>query len=195
MTEFTKHLETYLNYWFKDFEEPAIKKRWGNTDEAQSFLEKYWLSENEFIECWKQRQDSLFVSGKELPEMIFQSNYLIDACLGVSLFTKDTFQKLQSVMKIIGEKSFVVIQHTQDYTMGEPMFRLKFPITITWEELLKGNYISSVLLTMQYNQYFVFGESASWAKYAATDQLYPIDFYAFEERHKSIFEQIIDRSK
>ena len=46
-------------------------------------------------------------------------------------------------MQEVGEEYFVVIQHSQDFTEGEPMFRMKFPVNISWEELTKRKlYIS-----------------------------------------------------
>lgn len=70
----------------------------------------------------------------------------------------------------------------QEFTDGEPMFRMKFPVNITWEELTSGNYISAVLLEMSYNEYFVFGNSGSYGKYSANDYEHPMDMNSLEDK-------------
>ena len=83
------------------------------------------------------------------------------ALRGGNLFVEEDFLQLQKAMQEVGEEYFVIIQHSQEFTDGEPMFRMKFPVNITWEELTSGNYISAVLLEMSYNEYFVFGKSGN----------------------------------
>ncbi|HEV2830341.1 MAG TPA: hypothetical protein VGW31_00045, partial [Hanamia sp.] len=80
-------------------------------------------------------------------------------------------------------------------TEGEPMFRMKFPVNITWKELTSGNYISAVLLEMGYNAYFVFSGSGNWGKYSANDYDYPLDIIGFKPELAPIFQEYFKQPK
>lgn len=117
------------------------------------------------------------------------------AAHGGSLFAREDFEQLQRAVLAVGETEIVVIQNTQDFTSGEPMFRMKFPATITWEEMISGNYISAVLLEMCYNEYYVFGSQGNWGKYSATDHRYPVDIIGFAPEVASIFQAQFEHSE
>lgn len=91
------------------------------------------------------------------------------------------FKQLQKAMLAVGDSHFVVIQTSQDFAEGEPMFRMKFPVGISWGELMSGNYISAVLFEMNCNEYVVFGNSGKIGKYAASDQNHPQDIIGFKQ--------------
>ncbi|PJD94825.1 MAG: hypothetical protein CK425_10575 [Parachlamydia sp.] len=115
--------------------------------------------------------------------------------MGGCLFHQDDFEQLQSAIQCTNDTYFVVIQNTQDFTQGEPMFKMKFPVNISWEELISGNYISSVLFEMNYNEYFVFGSSGKWGKYSATEHEYPLDLIGFKPEYSTIFNEKFRQSK
>ncbi|MEA1786482.1 hypothetical protein U1E44_10300 [Arenibacter sp. GZD96] len=187
MIEYIRHIEEYLNYWYSSFSKLVPESEWGNQKLAEEYLQKYWLTENEYQNIWKPIQDKIFIQQKGLPDLIFTSNYKMIPLIGGCLFVKEDFEQLQKVIKNIGETHFVIIQNTQDFTEGEPMFRMKFPIDITWEELISGNYISAVLFEMHYNEYFVFGASAKWGKYSATEYEHPLDILGFNPEYDTVF--------
>ncbi|MGK6353487.1 hypothetical protein [Parapedobacter sp. DT-150] len=107
---------------------------------------------------------------------------------GGCLFVEKDFKQLQKAMQQIGERYFIVVQNTQEYTNDEPMFRMKFPVDIMWEELISGNYISAVLIEMSMNEYFVFGESGKWGKYSANDYERPLDIIGFKSELAPVFQ-------
>lgn len=108
---------------------------------------------------------------------------------------EEDFLQFQKAMQKVGDEFFVIIQNSQDFTEGEPMFRMKFPASITWEKLISGNYISAVLLEMNYNEYFVFGSKGNWGKYSANDYENPLDIIGFKSELAHIFQEHLKQPK
>ncbi|MCZ2101158.1 MAG: hypothetical protein LC107_06440 [Chitinophagales bacterium] len=191
-----KHLEYYTeNYWFSTSSTLVPSDQWEDKNLAEKYLRKYWLPEQEYLSLWKPIQDKVFVQGKSLPNLIYRPEFEMIALRGGCLFLEEDFLQLQKAMQEVGEEYFVIIQHSQEFMEGEPMFRMKFPVNITWEELTSGNYISAVLLEMSYNEYFVFGENGNWGKYSANDYEYPLDIIGFKPELAHIFQEYFKQPK
>jgi len=190
MIEYIRHIEEYSNYWHSSFSNLVSANEWGNKKIATEYLQKYWLPEEEYQQIWKPIQDKIFTQGS-LPNLVFTPEFEMIALRGGCLFVEEDFKQLQKAMQENGEEHFVIIQHSQDFTEGEPMFRMKFPVNITWEELTGGNYISAVLFEMSYNEYFVFGASGKWGKYSANDYDHPLDIIGFKPELASIFKLLL----
>lgn len=195
MIEYIRHIEEYLNYWQADFSKLVPSDQWGDKQLAEEYLQKYWLPEQEYLSIWKPIQDKIFIQDKSLPDLVYRSEFKMIALRGGCLFLEEDFKQLQKAMQEVDEEYFVIIQHSQDFTENEPMFRMKFPVDITWEELISGNYISAVLLEMSYNEYFVFGKSGNWSKYSANDYKYPLDIISFKPELAHVFQEYFRQSK
>jgi hypothetical protein len=189
MTEYNTHLNFFKVYAHMHFSKLVKEADWGNEQLAEKYLKKYWLSEQEYLRVWKPIQDEIFLKGTSLPNLVYQPDFDMFALRGGCLFVEEDFKQLQKAMQDIGEEYFVIIQHSQAFTEGEPMFRMKYPVNITWKELTSGNYISAVLLEMSYNEYFVFSASGDWGKYAANDYDYPVDLIGFKIELTQIFQR------
>lgn len=195
MIDFRSHLNFYKVYPHMHFSKLVKEKDWGNEGIAEKYLKKYWLPELEYLSAWKPIQDEIFVEGKSLPDLIYRPEFEMIVANGGCLFVEEDFKQLQKSMQEVGEEHFVIIQHSQDFTDGEPMFRMKFPVTITWEELTSGNYISAVLLEMSLNEYYIFGASRNWGKYSANDYDRPLDIIGFKPELASVFRKHFKQSK
>ncbi|MCB9309915.1 MAG: hypothetical protein H6567_07660 [Lewinellaceae bacterium] len=193
--EYSKHIEFYELYKWSGHSRLVPDLIWGNKKLAENYLQKYWLPEQEYLRIWKPIQGDIFIEGKSLPDKIYHTEFEIIASRGGCLFLEEDFLQLQKVMQEVGEEYFVVIQHSQDFTEGEPMFRMKFPVNISWEELTSGNYISAVLLEMSYNEYFVFGSKPTWGKYSANDYENPLDIIGFKPELAHIFQEYFKQAK
>lgn len=102
------------------------------------------------------------------------------------LFVEQELESLKKCLDKTGDDFFYIIQN--DFGNDELLtFRLKFPVTIAWGELISGNYISTVLFEMFHNDYFVFGDSLLWGKYCANDENTPIDIYGVKSSELSLF--------
>ena len=195
MIEYIRHIEEYFVYGHSSFSNLVPSENWGDKELAEKYLQKYWLTEQEYLSIWKPIQDSIFIQGKSLPDLIYNPQFVIIALMGGCLFLEEDFLQLQKALQEVGEEYFVIIQHSQAFTEGEPMFRMKFPVNITWEELTSGNYISAVLLEMSYNEYFVFGSKGSWGKYSANDYENPLDIIGFKPELAHIFQKYFMQQK
>lgn len=189
MIEYIKHIDEYSNYKHSSFSKLVPSNQWGNRELAEAFLQKYWLTERDYQRNWKPVQDKIFYPDEGLPHMIYLPEFKIIPLRGGCLFVEEDFKQLQNSMQQVGDRNFVIIQNSQEFTEGEPMFKMKFPVNITWDELVSGNYISAVLFEMSYNEYFVFGENGNWGKYAASDYEHPLDIIAFKPELSSFFQE------
>ena len=195
MIEYTRHIEEYLIYGHSSFSNLVPANEWGNKELAKKYLAKYWLPMEEYQRDWKPIQDKIFIQGNSLPDLIYSPDFKVVALMGGCLFLKEDFEQLQQALRKIGETHFVVIQNSQEFTDGEPVFRMKFPVSITWEELTSGNYISAVLFEMSYNEYFVFGASSNWGKYSANDYENPLDIIGFKPECSTVFKEQFEQSE
>lgn len=195
MKEFQEHLEVYKSHWYQHFSRLIPSHEWGNNQLATDYLTKYWLPEEEYLEIWKPIQNKVFVKDKTLPDLIYYSDFELIIMNGGSLFIETDFILLQKCMKYIGEDYFVVIQTNQDSINGESGFRMKFPVNITWNELISGNYISAILLEMPINEYCVFGSGGSFGKYSANDYEKPLDIIGFKNELSLTFKEHFKQSK
>lgn len=181
LKEYIEHLAYYQNYKHSSYSALVPSDQWGDQQKAKAYLEKYWLTAHEYSTVWKPIQDRVFVSKEQASICYFQPEFALIKLVGGCLFLEADFKKLQKAMLAVGDPHFVVIQTSQDFTEGEPMFRMKFPVGISWAELMSGNYISAVLFEMNCNEYAIFGNSGKIGKYAASDQNHPQDIIGYKQ--------------
>lgn len=186
MEEYTTNLEFYKVYAHEHFSRMVPEGQWGDHALAENYLRKYWLPEKEYLNAWKAAQDKVF-NNNIFPDMVFQPGYKWVPMRGGCLFIEEDFTLLQGALLEMGEEFFIVVQHRQDFLEGEPLFRMKFPANISWNELTSGNYISAVLLEMSFNTYYVFGSQGNWGKYSANDHDAPLDIIGFKPSLAPIF--------
>jgi hypothetical protein len=188
MIEFESILETYSLEGYSMYSHSIADARWGDKDEAYRYLSRFWLPLAEYSEKWKPIQDRIFIhQDSGLPERVFASNFELLATIGGCLFTCDDFRRLQACIRATGDKYLIVVENTFGGRIKEPTFRMKYPADITWEELNGGNFASSIMLEMPHKEYFVFGESAAWGRYAANDYEVPLDILGFESAYSDVF--------
>jgi hypothetical protein len=153
---------------------------WGNKELAEEYLERYWLSETEYQSTWRPIQRQIFVdSEKGLPDLVFVEGFEILAFRGGCLFDQEDFERFQRCFSAIGENHFVIIENTFGNREPKPTFRMKYPTGTEWKELVSGNFASSILFEMPHKEYFIFGNSGGWGKYAANDYKDPLDIVGF----------------
>lgn len=195
MREYDIHLMSYKQYAFMHFSKLVKEEDWGDVSLAESYLKKYWLSEQEYLTIWKPIQDKVFIQGRRFPDLLYYPEFEMIFSRGGCLFIEEDFNQLKKTMEEMGDKYFIVVQSTQEFTEGEPMFKMKFPVEITWNEMISGNYISAVLLEMSYNEYFVFSDSGSWGRYSANDFDYPLDVIGCKPELHKVFQKHFEQSK
>lgn len=196
MREYLKHLDYYSSEYYLLYSKYVPASLWGNKKIAEVYLDKYWLPEAEYKNFWKLIQNQIFLNQKQgLPAILFTKNYDLLALRGGVLFVEKRFKLLQECMRKTGDKYFVIIENSFGGKLKKPAFRMKYPINITWAELMSGNYISSVLFEMFHNEYFVFGDTGDWGKYVANDYERPLDIIGFKKEHEATFRKYFKVSK
>jgi hypothetical protein len=196
MKEYLPILDVYSLEGYEMYSSIIPASQWGNRQAAQSYLERYWLPAAEYELTWKQQQDRIFSNQEAgLPEMVFRPGYELQVARGGCLFVQEEFVRLQKCTQAIGEKFLFVIENTFGGRVKEPIFRMKFPVGIRWDELTCGNFASAILLEMPHKDYFVFGESGVWGKYVANDFEFPLDILGFKREVADAFRDKFRRSE
>ena len=196
MIEYKNHIDVFSlegSWWFSKL---TSETEWGNLPLAESYLKKYWLSEDEYYAKWRPIQERIFMgSDSSLPDLVFKENFEMVALRGGCLFLKEDFEQLQKCLLEVGEKYLIVVENTFGDQLGEPAFRMKYPAMISWEEITNGNFISSTIIEHPHKEYFVFGASGNWGKYSANDYENPLDIIGFKPECSTIFKEQFEQSE
>lgn len=188
MKKIQKILEFYALDGLHMYSKLITRKEWGNKALGKTYLEKYWLDDAEIDKIWKKRMDDIFINQQQgFPEMIFKNDMKTLIMNGGCLFDRNDFIQLQKCMLSIGEERFVVIENKFGDTTNAPALNFIFPSSIKWEEITSGNFVSSVLIESIHKEFFVFGESSNWGKYAANDYTSPVDIIGFKPEYSQLF--------
>jgi hypothetical protein len=174
---------------------------------SEEYLKKYWLNDGDWQSFWQPLKDKIFRSESTcLPDMMFKDDFALIALIGGVVFTEDDFKALQNCMLEAGDKWFVIVEnkYMQPVITGNDgkiiihlLLQFKFPVEITWDELLNGGLISMELFETSYKDFFVFGDSGKWGKYAANEYWdtsvdpagTPLDIIGFKPELAHIFQE------
>lgn len=157
---------------------------------AKNYLQKFYLSSDEYFGHWKKIEDSIFQNKEEgLAKKIIRDEFFYFFGRGGTLFEERDFNLLQECILKIGDKNLIIVQNDFGEKMESPILRMKFPADISWRELMSGNFISSLLFEMYFNEYFVYSESGLWGKYAANDYDFPLDIVCFKPEIADVFKK------
>lgn len=187
MNEYDEHLTRYEKYWMSGGSDYVSHEQWGDRALAESYLQKYWLPKAEYDKTWRSIQEKVFLQGVLYPEMVFRPGYEWLPLLGGCLYVQSDFEKQRKVMKELNEQYFVIVQVDSGTEADDPLFRMKYPATTTWDEMSSGNYISSVLLEREWDMYFVFGARGDWGMLVNGGYRDPAAFMVFRPELSDIF--------
>ncbi|SRR6266568_3953635 len=196
MKEYQSLLDKYSLEGYSMYSKTISRSEWGNKEVAEKYLDTYWLPQSEYENKWKWIQNEIFINQETgLPKLVFNNGYEILIRRGGCLFVEDELKKLQECVLNVGDEHFVVVENTFAGKLQEPAFRLKLPTRIEWKDLTSGNFISAIFVGMCHKEYFVFGASGSWGKYAANDFENPLDIIGFKSEYGSIFREKFEASE
>jgi hypothetical protein len=170
------------------------------------------LSEEAYVSHWQPIKNKIFDNKVHwLPGRIFLPEFKLMSFVGGFTFVEEDLLLLQACMRELGEQYFVVIENTAlsygDYKAykeekakipGKPL-KFKYPVDIKWEELDTGDLLSELMLSVVgRREFYVFGESGLWGKYAATncvcdisplEGLFPLDILGFKDVCAALFQE------
>lgn len=182
-------------------------------DISEVYLKEYWLNEEEWQSNWQLLKDKIFRKEATcLPDMLFKQDFTLLAFMGGVVFVEDDFKTLQKCMLEAGDEWFVIVenQHMQPKFKGndgetilDPLLRFKFPVEISWNELLNGGLLSMEVFQNACKEFFVFGDSGKWGKYAANEYWdtsvdpagTPLDIIGFKPELAPIFQEHFKQPK
>ena len=141
------------------------------------------------LEKWLPVQTKIFDNVSDsLRKMVFKDGLELLVLNGGCLFWKRGFETLQQCMINMGEESFVVIENKFDNRWDkEPSFNMKFPCSISWDELMGGDFISYILLDGLMKEFMVYGQSDKWGRYSACNFRSPVDVVGFRPVYRGLF--------
>lgn len=151
-------------------------------EQAKIYFEKYWLDEDEYFEKWRPIQDSIFDGkAKYLPDIMFNVGFELFPLVGGDIFVAERdFVILQDCMRLTGDENFVIAQNRNVVVGGgdlaeHPFTRFKYPVDISWAELMSGGIAGSEHFNNGCKDYFVFGDSGKWGRYVGNSYINPKD--------------------
>lgn len=170
---------------------------------SEQYLEKYWLTSAELLNFWIPIKNRIFCSdSKDLPDLMFNENFVLKAQRGGVLFTQPEYYAFQNCMKIAGDKYFVILENefVRDSDADFPHLRFKFSVDTTWEMLNNGNEhfpdISYETLYIMNKHFFVFGDNGMWGKYVASNYKdTPLDIIGFKPELATFFQEYFVQQK
>lgn len=191
------NIDNLLNYYNDEYYftyshlGDAELKRWGDAEVARIYLEKYFISPDNFQETWGSTQEELFdPATRNLDRLVFRKSTAVFPQIGGVALTSSSLKEIKLVMQEAGDKEFVLISSAESQNRSETLIlRMKYPITVSWEEVMSGGFISTVLFEMGHNDYFIFGKSGLWARYVANDYEIPIDLFSVDDSLVSAVKQ------
>lgn len=187
MNEYDEHLTRYEKYWMSGGSNYVSHEQWGDRALAESYLQKYWLPKAEYDKTWRSIQEKVFLPDVLYPEMVFRSGFHLMPVLGGCLYSRESFEHQRCALDRMNEQCFIVVQVGQGYDIDDPFFRMKYPSSLTWEEMMSGNYISSVIAEREFDDYYVFGERGDWGMFVNGGPYDTANILAFSSELTGIF--------
>ena len=147
-------------------------------DEADlTYIQRYWLTDEEFTDIWEKRLDSIFKRPVDYPDNIYMAGFDSLKLVGGQLFEKEEFEHLKQLMKYAGDKHFVICADWGHYPIHEveapdvPPVRLRYPSDVEWEQMNPDDGpISQLVFRDVVMDAFVFGDSGKWGLYSGGDR-------------------------
>lgn len=180
MSNIEKLVELYNSDKYWSYTNIFPEESWGNVSIARDFLQKYSLPDDEYDEIYC-RICNIYGCEMKFDKLLINNGYKIDEVVGGYLLLEEDIELLNKLCNKYDDKYYYIIESV-GYNQDMPIFRLKFPSDITWEELMSGNYISTVLFEMPYSEYFIIGQGDKWSKYADNESFPPASIY-LEKMH------------
>lgn len=162
-------LKKYSDRYYEEMFGLSKTKAIDGFSRASKFLSDFALSTESYLqECVPKMQKVYKSIGfnefdiRTSPAcMMFQPDFGATLHVSSPMFSEETWLLIQKICCACGDHFLYIIEESPE----DSAFQLKIPITASWERLQSGSYISTVLFSMPYNNYRIFGDSCSWGKW------------------------------
>ena len=150
------------------------------------FLEKYAIEDIVFKkECVPIMQNVFRTNVNEIFDLenmsindLFQFGIRKRIIVNSPLFDKDRYYVIQRIAKAFKDDYFFIIEDETCEKYSEMAFKLKIPVSLTWEELTEGGFVADVVFNMPQNNYYVFGNNGKWGRWCDYENPW-IDYEVF----------------
>jgi hypothetical protein len=159
---------------------------------SETYLKSFWLTHSQYVSRIQAMRCAIFKEGVFTPDAFaFNENFNSYETVGGVLFVKDDYVQLQQCLTKTEDKTIFVIEDfdtaNPPHTSGPP-FRMQYPKASTWQVIYPDEEgISYELFGRPVRNYFVFGDSGLWGKYAGSDWQDPVDIWAFSPEVEDVF--------
>jgi hypothetical protein len=173
-----------------------------NTDKKkiEEYMKKYWLNRQELNTTWLPIKNSVFTHDFHYPDQVFNTSFDTIISIGFFALAEDDLKQFQECIKVTGDKYFVLVEDYDEeidpvvvndgrdkYTQIST--RLKYPSDISWEEIKSGDWFSKEVFEGPVRDFFIFGDSGLWGKYAGNDQEYELDIIGYDKKYTDVFQE------
>jgi hypothetical protein len=157
----------------------------------EEYLEKYWLDKQEMNGVWLKIKNTIYnPMFKAFPDHVFNEYFDTIIRKGGCVLYQNELELMQSCMKAIGEQYLFIVEDYDEtnppHTSGPP-YRFKYPVDISWNSIISGAELSFLVFKMPERNYFVFGDSGQWGKYAGNDYESPLNIIGFNRKYADLF--------
>ena len=184
MKDYQPLLDKFAKGWASFFTGKVYS---GIPTQVEDYLATYWLDMQELNQVWIPIRNKVFPGGcLSFPDNMFPNDFNTMLRVGGSAIHSEEYLKcLQQCMEAAGDHFFVVIEdHIQkgdksSVLVGSdrtpwPAFRFKYPVSVSFKQIMNGEYLSEEVLRMGDRDYFIFGDTGSWGIYAGDDVLWSL---------------------
>lgn len=116
---------------------------------------------------------------------------------GSAIYSEEYYKCLQLCMEAAGDQYFVVVEdHADEHDRSSvyttcpdewQAFHFKYPVTVSYQQIMSGKYLSEEVMLMGSRDYFLYGDSGKWGIYAGDDVLYSLHIVGFQSNLSDVF--------
>lgn len=187
-----KCLGLYCDIFFHEFWgiNQQIKDEESLRLQAIDFLKQYSLNDLEYKDNCVPVMKKVFrcspemsfdVSMMSMSELI-EEGFEYFSYYSSPLFWKESYELIQKISRECGDNNIYIIEDESCEKESDVAFKIKIPVSKSWEDLSNGGFIADVLFNMPNHNYYVFGDSGKWGKWCDYDNRY-YDYETFCCKH------------
>jgi hypothetical protein len=197
-------LDKFANGWTSFF---TGRNYSGIPNEVEDYLATYWLDKQELDQIWTPIRKKIFPGEFwSFPDRMFPNDFRTIIKVGGSIvYSEEYYKCLQSCMEAAGDHYFIVVEdHADEHDRSSvyttcpyewPAFHFKYPVTVSYQQIMSGEYLSEEVMLMGDRDYFLYGDSGKWGIYAGDDVLWSLHIVGFQRELSDVFARYISSDK
>jgi hypothetical protein len=198
-------LDKFADGWTSFF---TGKEYSGIPAEIENYFAHYWLDKLELDQIWTPIRKKIFPGEIcSFPDHMFPTDFgTILRVGGSAIYSEKYYKCLQSCMEVAGDHNFVVVEdHADEHDRSSvyttvpsdwwQAMHFKYPVTVSYQQIMRGEYLSEELMLMGDRDYFIFGDSGTWGIYAGDGILWSLHIVGFKTELSDTFNRNLAEDK